>query len=161
MIDVHDVIRDYLLTVSGVTDLVGTRIYAGRDVPPSSFSLVDDGACIAFRVRGGDEDYEGALLTPSVQFKCYGQTDLEANTVYRALDDALQVQHLMPDPGQYAADLAVASLGERDLQLSALGMSMLHLDRCYFRHAIRHADPAAELPQHLGGRAPRDPRRSP
>lgn len=93
MLDVHDIIRDYLLTQSGVTDLVGTHIYAGRDVPPETYALDDDGPCVTFRVRGGNEDYEGALLTPSVQFKCYGATDYEANEVYRAVDDALHVQH--------------------------------------------------------------------
>jgi hypothetical protein len=88
MLDVHDIIRDYLLTQSGVTTLVSTRIYAGRDVPPETYALTD-GPCITLRVRGGNEDYEGALLTPSVQFKCYGATDYVANSVYRALDDAL------------------------------------------------------------------------
>ncbi len=89
MVDVHDIIRDYLLTNGALTALVSTRIYAGRSVPPKTYAI-GDGACIVFRVRGGNEDYEGALLRPSVQFKCYAVTEADADAVYRTLDDALQ-----------------------------------------------------------------------
>lgn len=88
MVDVHDVIRDYLLTQSALTAQVGARIYAGRDVPPKAYQL-SDGACVTFRVRGGNEDYEGALARPSVQFKCYGASEYQAGVVAQLLDDAL------------------------------------------------------------------------
>lgn len=87
MVDVHAVIRDYLLARTAV--LVGTRVYAGRDVPPVTYSVAD-GACITFRVRGGLGDYEDALLSPSVQVKCYAATEQQADVLYRAVDDALQ-----------------------------------------------------------------------
>lgn len=91
MIDIPKAIRDFLLDRSGVTDLVGTRIYAGRDQPPVSYE-VSDGDCLTFRVRGGDADHEDAIHRPSVYFKCYGGTIQGSWTLYRALRDALQFQ---------------------------------------------------------------------
>jgi hypothetical protein len=88
MIDVHLKILAYLESVSAVTDLATGGIYAARDVPPETY-LLSDGSALVFRVRGGDEDYGGAILTPSVQFKCYGATEADADSLYRAVNDAL------------------------------------------------------------------------
>ena len=89
MIDALSVIRTHVLTISAVTALVGSRVYAGEDVPPAGV-LPGDGDCITFNVRGGLADYDDALLNPSVQFKCYSTSALNANTLYRALYDGLQ-----------------------------------------------------------------------
>jgi len=88
MIDANAKIREYLLTDVPLVNLVGARIYAGRDVPPEGYQP-QDGAAITFRLRGGSPDYDDALLTPSVQFKCYAATEIDAMTCYRALYDAL------------------------------------------------------------------------
>ena len=88
MIDALALIRAHLVADATLLARVGERLYAGRDVPPSGYTP-DDGAAITFLVRGGGPDYDDALLLPSVQFKCYGTSELEANTTYRALVDAL------------------------------------------------------------------------
>lgn len=71
-----------------LTDLVENRIYAGRDVPPVGYAPAD-GDCIVFKVRGGNADYDDALLNPSVQFKCYSTDEVGAYALYRTLYDHL------------------------------------------------------------------------
>lgn len=88
MVDLHTTIRSYLILSSDLTDLVGTRIYAGRDVPPVGY-VPADGDCIVFKVRGGGPDYDDALLNPSVQFKCYSTGEVDAYNLYRTLYDHL------------------------------------------------------------------------
>lgn len=89
MIDVHTAILDFLLRDAALRDLVGERMYAGRNVPPVGY-LPEQGPCVVFKTRGGRPDYEDALLMPSVQFKCYGADEVTAGVVYRMLFDALQ-----------------------------------------------------------------------
>lgn len=86
-------IRNHLLSKPVLAALVDTHVFAGRNVPPPGYSLRDSGPCITFKVRGGLTDYEDALLEPSIQFKCYAETELLAQEVYRALFDALQTAH--------------------------------------------------------------------
>ena len=87
MIDAHTTIRAFLLTHAPLAALVGTRLYAGRDVPPVGYQPLA-GPCITFKVRGGGPDYEDALLNPSVQFKCYDDTEAESYDLYRTLYEA-------------------------------------------------------------------------
>lgn len=89
MIDIEATVRTYLLSVPGVTALTGTRIYAGRDVPPVGYQPSDGGA-ICFKVRGGSLNYPAVHADSSLQFKCYGASEVAAAGVYRALVDALQ-----------------------------------------------------------------------
>lgn len=89
MIDAQDIIRDYLLTDTPLVALVGSRIHAGRNVPPPGYQEASDGDCLTFRVRGGRMDYEDALVIPSVQFKFYSTSEAGAQAGYRALYDAL------------------------------------------------------------------------
>lgn len=91
MIDGPKMLRDYLLTVGGLTALVSTRIYAERNNPPPGYDPGRGGA-VCFKERGGTEDYNGLLLWPSIQFKCYGASELVAGRVYRALYDALNLE---------------------------------------------------------------------
>ena len=86
MIDPHTIVEGFL---DKQADLDGVLLYPGEDVPPPGYTPGDNGDCITFKVRGGDSDYEDALLRPSVQFKCYGSSEVEANACYRALYDAL------------------------------------------------------------------------
>ena len=89
MIDTSEVIRDFLAIQPQVTGLTAQRIWGERDTPPEGYSLGNDGPAICFKRRGGGVDYESVVLRPSVQFKVYGRTELEANQVYRALFDVL------------------------------------------------------------------------
>ncbi len=89
MIDAPKIIRDYLAAQAGLTALTGTRIYAEVDTPPTPGYTPDDGGAVCFKIRGGSVDYTAAILKASVQFKCYGATEVAANQVYRALHDAL------------------------------------------------------------------------
>lgn len=88
MIDAHAVILEYLEAQAGLVGLTDSRIYAGRDTPPVGYKP-DDGVCVTFRVRGGNPDYEDALLIPSVQFKCYASSEADAWALYRTLYDAV------------------------------------------------------------------------
>lgn len=92
MVDLHAIVRAYLLTDATLVGLIGSRLYAGRDVPPVGYKP-DDGACITFKVRGGGPDYDDALLNPSVQLKCYAESEAEAWALYRALYDHLHNAH--------------------------------------------------------------------
>jgi len=97
MVDVQGVIRTFLLAQSGIANLVNTRVFAGREVPARGYAPAD-GPAIAFKVRGGageyrGRDYEDALIEPSVQFKCYGRSEIEAFELYRALVDGLHNGH--------------------------------------------------------------------
>lgn len=98
MIDPNSTLRTFLVADTTLAALVSTRIYAGRDVPPPGVTPAGTGPLIAFRIRGGageygGRQYEDALVIPSVQFKCYGEDEIEAYQVYRALADALHNGH--------------------------------------------------------------------
>lgn len=108
MIDVAKAIRDYLIAQGALTALTGERIYAETDVPPAGYQP-SDGACICFRMRGGTVDFSDAILWPSVQFKCYGSDDVEANTLYRVLFDVL---HGVPEPSAVVRAAYLETAGE-------------------------------------------------
>ncbi len=88
MIDTSEVIRAFLIIQPLLTALTGQRLWAERDTPPEGYAL-SAGPAICFKRRGGGLDYEAVVLRPSVQFKCYGPSELAANQVYRALFDGL------------------------------------------------------------------------
>jgi hypothetical protein len=88
-------VRAFLVAQASLTALVGTRIYAETATPPEGYDP-GDGAAIAFRMRGGVDDYSDALQYASFQFKCYGSGAnlwaqiVSARTVARALHNVLQ-----------------------------------------------------------------------
>jgi hypothetical protein len=97
MIDPTAVVYACLLATTGVTSAVASDLETGikniwgeRTVPIPNYRPSQGGA-IAFRARGGPAtDYHGQTFELSFQFKCYGTTEAQCNTVYRALFDALQ-----------------------------------------------------------------------
>lgn len=89
MTDVEAALRTFLLAQAGVHALTGTRIWTGRDTPPAGYTPAD-GSALCLKVRGGAAEYSDLLLYASVQVKCYGETAVDANTLARALWDALQ-----------------------------------------------------------------------
>lgn len=86
--------RTFLLGNAALYTLTGLRIYAARNSPIEGWKPAD-GACIAFKRRGGGQDESGKMISTSFQFKCYGTGGsvdaqvISANGVYRALRDAL------------------------------------------------------------------------
>jgi hypothetical protein len=93
MIDANTVIRTALLANSPLVALTGQRIWAARNLPPAGYTPSVGGA-LGFRIRGGSTLYHGGLQYPSVQFKCWGATEIVAGNVYEALYDALLVPSL-------------------------------------------------------------------
>ena len=91
--DTNTILRTYLLTQTGVTDLVIERIYCPR--APENADLPN----ITFFTRGGrSTPYIPDLPSPSVQFDCWADDPVEARTIYRALYDALQgIQNVAVD----------------------------------------------------------------
>ncbi len=100
MVDAPKAILDYLLAQPGLTNVVEGRIYAEADSPPPGYTPAD-GQAICFKTRGGFQDYEAAILMPSVQFKSYGASEIKANEAYRALYDTLN------DKASYAIKYAM------------------------------------------------------
>lgn len=88
MIDIPRAVREFLLQRADVRALTDERIWASRVVPPPGYKP-EDGAGVAFQVRGGEPTYEDDHYFASVQFKCYGATEIAANTLYRALYDSV------------------------------------------------------------------------
>lgn len=90
MIDLPAKILAFLQANAPLVALTSTRLWAEADFPPAGYTP-DDGAGIAFKIRGGRPDYT-PMHWPSVQFKIYGATEVAANACYRALYDALHEQ---------------------------------------------------------------------
>jgi len=71
--------------------LSGVSIYAGEDEPPAGYKPAN-GAAIVFRTRGGEDDDVRAVMTASIQCKCYGATPAlamgTAHKLHAALVDA-------------------------------------------------------------------------
>lgn len=88
MIDPNNALRALLLADTGVSGLVGDRIYAPtipQDFNPSQ------GLGLAISTRGGTAEDECPILTLSMQFVAWAPTDegINARAVYRAVFDAL------------------------------------------------------------------------
>ena len=88
MNDPADIVRDYLLTVTNLTALTGTRIWAELNYPPAGYKPSVGGA-IVFRGDGVGYQAENAILRTRWQFKVYGADVYHIRTVYGALMDAM------------------------------------------------------------------------
>ena len=83
--DINSIINTYLNTLTGLTDLVSTRIYTP--------TLPEDPVlpAVSYMVRGGSNDpYIPGMLYPSVQFDCWADNLIDAWEIYRKLYDNLQ-----------------------------------------------------------------------
>ena len=83
MVDAHAAVLGFL-----ETNLPGVTIAAAVETAPKGYKP-SDGSLIVFKARGGNHAYEADHLFPSMQFKCYGLTELAAMTLYRSLFDTL------------------------------------------------------------------------
>ena len=83
--DTNSIIRAFLVLQATLTDIVGIRIFCPR--LPENTAL----PALGFFTRGGSSSpYIPGIVSPSVQFDCWGETPQAARQVYRALYDALQ-----------------------------------------------------------------------
>ncbi len=83
--DTNSIIRAYLVDQTVLTDIVAMRIISPR-IPENTVL-----PALGFFTRGGSSTpYIPGIVTPSVQFDCWGATPLVARQVYRALYDVLQ-----------------------------------------------------------------------
>ncbi len=83
--DTNSIIRAYLVGQSGITDIVGARIYCPR--LPENAEL----PALGFFTRGGTSTpYIPYLVEPSIQFDCWADDPIEARSLYMAIYDALQ-----------------------------------------------------------------------
>ena len=83
--DTNSIIRAYLAADTGLTALVGARIYCPR--LPENATL----PAVGFFTRGGiSTPYIPDYANPSVQFDCWADDPIEARSIYLALYDALQ-----------------------------------------------------------------------
>lgn len=84
-VDTNTVIRKFLVEQTTLTAVVGTRIECPRLKENETLPA------LGFFTRGGDSTpYIPGIVTPSIQFDCWGDSPIAARTVYRALYDVLQ-----------------------------------------------------------------------
>lgn len=133
MIDVPAVIRSYLVAQTPLTTLTSTRIWAETDYPATGYNPAVGGAVI-FRIRGGRA---GDMLNPSVQFRCYGASESVANSVYRALFDALH-EARADGYGISYAENEVLGQTLRELEAGPAGGWIFNLS--YFRFWLNDTD---------------------
>jgi len=99
------------MAYSPITDLVGDRVWAGRTDPVQGYNPTTDGAALVLSIRGGDSEYTGHLLTPSVQFQCYAATELEADELYRVVFDRFHKEQNI-ESGRVMAASKIEQLGQ-------------------------------------------------
>jgi hypothetical protein len=87
MIDIEATIRAYLVTLTDLTAIFGTRIYAARSLPPGY--RAEQGAALLMTIRGGGQEYHSQLYLPSVQLRAYAATEEEVRAASMAIYDAL------------------------------------------------------------------------
>jgi len=88
MNDAADIVRDYLLSVTPIVTLTGTRIWAELNYPPPGYTP-SAGAAILFKNDGTSYLAENAILRNRWQFKVYGADVYLIRTVYSALLEAM------------------------------------------------------------------------
>lgn len=83
--DTNTIIKTFLDAQSSLTTLVSDRIYSPR--LPENVTL----PAIGFFTRGGSANpYMPGIVSPSVQFDCWGSSPHAARQVYRTLFSVLQ-----------------------------------------------------------------------
>lgn len=84
MADVIKAVRQYLLTKTSVTDLVGQRIYQGR-LPQTSTTLPAATLRIISETLDNALNELGGLVYTRIQVECYGSTSESSRTVADAI----------------------------------------------------------------------------
>lgn len=82
-------IVQHLLSVSTITDIVDQKVFGGA-LPRGSAKFTN---AVVVRMAGGLPDMDQSTLhRPRLEFRCYAETDAEAETLYQALYAALNGQ---------------------------------------------------------------------
>lgn len=112
--DTNSIVRAFLVAQTVLTNLVFHRIYCPR--LPENTVL----PALGFFTRGGRANpHIPGILTPSVQFDCWGDSPQAARQVYRALYDVLQGiqnQTVTVDGSDYVILSAAEEVQGQDLQ---------------------------------------------
>ncbi len=83
--DTNSIVRTYLLAQAALIAVATGGIFCSRLEENASLPAV------SFFTRGGSSDpYIPGIVTPSIQFDCWGASPIAARQVYRLLFDALQ-----------------------------------------------------------------------
>lgn len=90
--DIIGIFGDYLATFSDITTLTSTRIHGGRNNPPAGYRL-SDGECITYKSNGGTLDYSGKVVMARFQMKTYGESEKQANDLFRIVFDDIHDTH--------------------------------------------------------------------
>jgi hypothetical protein len=83
--DANAILRVYLAAQANLTAIVSTRIY-GVQAIPEGCAL----PALHYFIRGGSSIKDKTIVTPSFQFDCWGNTPIQARSVYTALFGSLQ-----------------------------------------------------------------------
>jgi len=112
--DTNSIIREYLINQATLTDVIEERIYCPR--LPENCEL----PALGFFTRGGSSTpYIPGIVTPSIQFDCWGDSPLAARQIYQALYDVLQGiqnQTVTVDGSDYKILSATEEVQGQDLQ---------------------------------------------
>ena len=115
MFDVPAAFRTLLLTQSGVTTQVSTRIYCAPGLAREQQALMPRKCLVLLSMPGSEAHPQIPAGIEIVQARCYGATAVEARAVYNALFDAAQrLRKQRPATGQYIGNI-VQSGGPFDL----------------------------------------------
>jgi hypothetical protein len=92
MRDILAAIRTFLVGKPEVVAEFGSRVYAGRHLPPidgANAYTPDLGTCLCFSLRGGSVNYCRTAHELSVQFIVYGQSEIDVMRGYGIVFDLL------------------------------------------------------------------------
>jgi hypothetical protein len=87
MVDVEAVIRKRVADLPAMQAVFGNRVYAGRRLP-NGYNPTQ-GAAALLAVRGGGLSYSSKLISVSVQFRVYAETEAKAKKATMKLFDAV------------------------------------------------------------------------
>lgn len=103
MIDAHSALRTYLIAASPLRTLLGGTYVYWPELPSTR---AGDLKSVVFRISGGASSPYLPFQQARVAFRCYGESHVNAMSVYRALYDRLHaVQNvIVGDVGFYGAE---------------------------------------------------------
>lgn len=81
-------VREVIVGSSTAYSITGDRVFAGPRMP-DEYDPASDGSAVHFFMRGGDVDRYLPIISPSMQFKFYGETMDDAMQAYDAVRNIL------------------------------------------------------------------------
>ena len=130
MINPSATVYTYLSGQAGVTALTSTRIWTERTWPQRSYKP-SQGQALVLEMLPGRVDYSSAIFSVPFAFRCYGEDESAANTLYRALFDAFQDATAAP---MYKAVMATMGQTLRDADAPSDWVYVYCSFMCHFRN---------------------------